>query len=117
MNIFRNSLITFLLLLVTISTSTGCASYKFKREINQLKAGMTKDEVQAKLGSPTGMERKQITNSDLRENWIYHIYRTNPLTPLYPDLYILTFSNGKLLGWNLPNPYDPNLVSLIPPAS
>jgi hypothetical protein len=115
MNIFRNSLIAFLLFLVTIST--GCASYKFKREVNQLKGGMTKDEVQATLGSPAGTERKQIANNDLREIWIYHVPRLNPLTPLYPDLYILTFSNGKLLGWNLPNPYDPNQVRLLPPPS
>ncbi|MBI5756312.1 MAG: hypothetical protein HZA12_05240 [Nitrospirae bacterium] len=115
MHIFRNSLITFLLFLVT--TSIGCASFQFKREVNQLIAGMSKDEVQAKLGSPTGTERRQIANNDLREIWIYHVPRLNPLTPLYPDLYILTFSNGKLLGWNLPNPYDPNLVSLLPPSS
>ena len=108
--------VIFLLLFATI-LSTGCASYKFKREVNQLKAGMTKDEVQAKLGSPAGTERKQIASSDLREIWIYHVPRLNPLTPLYPDLYILTFSNGKLLGWNLPNPYDPNHVSLLPPPS
>lgn len=101
-------------LLFTMVVSTGCASFQFKRKINQLKVGMTKDEVQAILGSPTGMERKQIASNDLREIWIYHVPRVNPLTPLYPDLYILAFSNGKLIGWNLPNPYDPALVSLIP---
>lgn len=109
---FRRFLVLFLLLIII--ASTGCASFYFKRGVNQLKVGMTKDEVQAILGSPTGMERKQIASNDLREIWIYHVPRVNPLTPLYPDLYILAFSNGKLIGWNLPNPYDPALVSLIP---
>lgn len=109
---FRRFLVLFLLLIII--ASTGCASFYFKRGVNQLKVGMTKDEVQAILGSPTGMERKQIASNDLREIWIYHVPRLNPLTPLYPDLYILAFSNGKLIGWNLPNPYDPALVGLIP---
>lgn len=118
MNIFNNSDKRFLLgsitvfLLFAIALSTGCASFKFKRELNQLKPGMTKDEVQALLGAPTGSERRQIANNDLREIWIYHVPRLNPLTPLYPDLYILTFSNGKLIGWNLPDPYDPSLIKI-----
>lgn len=118
MNVSRISGNTFLwrsvivLLLFAIALSTGCASFKFKRELNQLKPGMTKDEVQALLGAPTGSERRQIANNDLREIWIYHVPRLNPLTPLYPDLYILTFSNGKLIGWNLPDPYDPSLIKI-----
>lgn len=110
---------SFLILLIfIITTSAGCASFQFKRELNQLKPGMTKDEVQAVIGRPpTGWERKQIASNDLREVWIYHVPRLNPLTPLYPDLYILAFSNGKFLGWNLPNPYDPALVSLLSPPS
>lgn len=123
MNIFRISGKAFLrrslavLLLFIIAASTGCASFYFKRGVSQLNVGMTKDEVQAILGSPTGMERKQITSNDFRELWIYHVPRLNQLTPLYPDLYIFVFSNGKLLGWNLPNPYDPTIVNLLTPHS
>lgn len=118
MNICRNSGKGFfwgsfvVLLIFTIALSTGCASYHFRRELNQLRVGMTKDEVQAILGPPTGWERKQIASDDLREVWIYHVLELNTSTPLYPTLYILTFSNGKLKGLNLPNPYDPSLKTV-----
>ena len=87
---------------------------------------MTKEEVREKLGDPDKVAMRQ-TQYDVREVWIYYqtgesdkdSYRTGSIltfgvVSLFPvgssEAHYLIFSNGKLIGWDLPDPYAPDLI-------
>lgn len=112
---------------------SGCIGLAFqKTDFNEattkgiITVGMTKEEVREKLGPPNKVAARQ-TQYDVREIWIY--YQTGQqdkdnykvgsiltfgLVSLFPvganEAHYLVFSNNKLIGWDLPDPYAPDLI-------
>ena len=92
--------------LVALVLVGGCTGVRFSR----LRPGMTKEEVKTLFGEPTGTTRERVGPDDIREVWVYHIPRVlDRDTPLYPALHFVVFKNEKALGWDLPDPYRPDL--------
>lgn len=92
----------------------GCAVFQFGRQWHdRLQVGMTKEQVVKVLGGPAGVQRNFVGPGDLREVWIYHVPRwVDQDTPLYPATHTVVFRNDKVTGWDLPNPYRPDLPEL-----
>lgn len=92
----------------------GCAVFQFGRSslpLDRLRLGMTKEQVTQALGGPAGIQRNWAGQGDLREVWVYHVFRRfNQDTPLYPDTHTVIFRNDKVVGWDMPNPYRPDLL-------
>ena len=110
----------------------GCALYLLGEKAHdvtpalvggQLKAGMSEAEVRSILGAPAKTAMRQ-TATDQRAVWTY---RKRALTQGYLAAGLITvgffyllpppfeehfiiFSNGALVGWDLPDPYAPDLI-------
>lgn len=100
-----------------------------------LEIGMTKEEVRLLLGNPLNVSARKTT-VDLREVWTYRdknfeekVYREDKVNEVLwgyvvgstlgiaaifmppPDTtHLVVFSNAKLIGWDLADPYAPDLV-------
>jgi hypothetical protein len=123
----RSIVVLFCLLL------SGCIGLAFQKTgFNDattkgiLTVGITKDEAREKLGPPDKVAARQ-TRYDVREVWTYyqtgerdsvHYNAESVLTlgvrSLFPpgatEAHYLVFSDNKLIGWDLPDPYAPDLI-------
>ncbi len=90
-----------------------------------LQPGMKDSEVKQLLGEPRKVAARK-TNSDTRAVWTYkQYYLEHPISyffggvltlgirwvlPADEEYHHLVFSDGTLIGWDLPDPYAPDLI-------
>lgn len=90
-----------------------------------LKPGMKEVEVRTVLGSPKQVAARR-TQFDTRSVWTYKRYYVDPgryfviglatlglgflFSPANTEYHYLVFSDSVLLGWDLPDPYAPDLI-------
>ena len=93
--------------LVSMVGCGGGVSSRYYRAtwFGKLKPGLSKEQVKELLGEPTGVDRKQVSPSELREVWIYHVKDLDPRNHLYPRIHAIVFSDGKVLSIDPNNPY------------
>lgn len=89
----------------------GCggvsARYYRAAWFGHLKPGLAKEEVTKLLGAPSGVERKTVSPTDLREVWVYHVKDLDPRNHLYPQIHSIVFRDEKVLSIDPNNPYAP----------
>jgi hypothetical protein len=99
----------------------------------QVRPAMTRDEIRQALGKPSATASR-TTAVDVREVWIYR--EAHPpwksadprdrvfyalmgvftlglwwvLAPATYEEHWVVFSDGRVIGWDLPDPYAPNLI-------
>ncbi len=96
--------------LALVVLGDGCTAFRFGLPLDRLRLGMTKEQVTQALGAPNGIQRNFLGPDDLREVWVYHVPRwVDQDTPLYPATHAVVFRNDRVIGWDLPNPYRPDL--------
>lgn len=105
-----------------ILTGTDFNSYTTSGSIQP---GMKEDEVRQLLGKPRRVAARK-TNFDTRSVWTYkQYYLEHPIPyfivgvltigiswilPARQEYHYLVFSDGRLIGWDLPDPYAPDLI-------
>ena len=110
-------------LVVLIALFPACAFYTstpITSAVNEgrLQIGMTTQEVRSVVGNPYRVAKRRISETDTREVWTYKEYHIDPtgaclsfgLGPSTPEKQYLIFQNFKLIGWNLPDPFSPDLI-------
>ena len=107
----------------------GCAFYYSKPVTNgfnngAIKTDMTASEVKEKIGKPSNIGIRKISDSDTRQVWRYNEYSPGArgialgiltfgigfFIPPDSEAQYLIFQNDKLVGVNLPDPYAPDLI-------
>ena len=82
------------LLLLCVSVFSGCATSMSRAMY--LDEGMTKKQVEQKLGEPKALSKITKPNGEIWETWDYPFNKFNPLDTY--DTRVL-FVNGKLKEW------------------
>lgn len=110
--------IVFILLLVlfisgcTSAIKSVASNYEYK-----LSLGLTKDEVQKRLGSPSRISSQTEITKDTNEKfnidfWIYN-FTTFWQNPIVTEQLYITFVNDKVISWG-PNPNMTQGLTTIP---
>ena len=114
-----------LIVLIVIFSAiiSGCAFYTstpITSAVNEgrLQIGMTSQEVRNVVGNPYRVAKRLVSENDIREVWTYKEYHIDPtgaclsfgLGPSTPEKQYLVFQNDKLIGWNLPDPFSPDII-------
>ena len=102
---------------------SGCAflvSTPITSSINKgrLQIGMSPEEVRNVVGNPDNVAKRLINENDIREVWMFKEYPFDPvgatislgLGPPLPEKQYLVFRNDKLIGWNMPDPFSPDII-------
>ncbi|MDO9514606.1 MAG: hypothetical protein Q7J01_00700 [Syntrophales bacterium] len=84
----------------------------------KLQIGMTPQEVRNVIGNPDKVAKRLVSENDIREVWMFKEYSLDPtgaclsfgLGPSLPEKQYLIFQNDRLVGWNLPDPFSPDLI-------
>jgi len=122
-------IVVFVLCFSLLSCAYGqvLTSTNFNRQSTSgsLKPGMKDSEVRQLLGEPKKVAARK-TSYDTRAVWTYKQYSIeHPISyfllgvltfgilwvlPAEEEYHHLVFSDGVLLGWDLPDPYAPDLI-------
>lgn len=124
---------------LTVGGASGCSVAMYSSKFHdattndKIEVGMTKDDVRQVLGAPQEVRARQTT-VDLREVWTYvdrdysgrgdssftagwwtlTILTVGIAAPLLPpwskSTHYLIFSDGKVIGWDLRDPFAPDLI-------
>ena len=128
----RKRSVFFLLLLFSVFLQNSCGLIFYKASgfgeasrVGLLNIGMTQDQVKELLGDPDKSASRQIRNT-IREVWKYkettrrHVrdWLTASVfslglwsfVPVGAEVHLLIFSDGAVIGWDLPDPYDPDII-------
>ena len=107
-----------LLGLLILSSMIGCADGIMRRgkeaarnlsRLNELKIGMTKNEVVTLMGQPSKTEAYEIQGKNL-EFWLYLTKYERPYSAPNPEYTPLAFEGDILIGWGM-DYYDQALKS------
>lgn len=120
-------------LIVLCGFLTSCAygqvamSTKFNEHTTSghIRPGINADEVTRILGKPRKVASRK-TQADIRSVWAYREYRIEHpvgfffiglvtlgmgfLFPATPEDHYMVFSDSTLIGWDIPDPYAPDLI-------
>lgn len=116
-------IITLMIVILFPAIISSCAFYTstpITSGVNEgkLQIGMTSQEVRNVVGNPYRVAKRFISENDIREVWIFKEYSFDPvgaclsfgLGPSSPEKQYLIFRNDRLIGWNLPDPFSPDLI-------
>ncbi len=115
--------ILIVLIVLFLAIISGCAFYTstpITSAVNKgkLQIGMTSQEVRNVVGNPYRVAKRLISENDIREVWTFKEYSFDSVgaclsfgfMPPLPEKQYLVFRNDKLIGWNLPDPFSPDLI-------